>query len=84
MSWMGSGTPPIAEQFIWIELSLDPVLPGPLKLPAMVLEVEQGLEVFTVLAVFVDEDEDFQELLQKVLFRYHRRTVARIKAEKRA
>ena len=84
LSWMGSGTAPVPRQFVWIELALDPLLPGPIHFPARVLEIEQGLEVFTVLAGFVDQDEEFEELLQKVLFRYHRRAVARIKAERRS
>jgi hypothetical protein len=84
LSWMGSGAAPAPGQYVWIELALDPFLPGPLPLPAKVLEVEKGLEVFTVLAAFVGQDEELRELLQKVLFRYHRRTVARIKAERRS
>ncbi len=83
LSWMGSGSAPAPEQYLWIELALDPLLPSPLQLPAKVLETEQGLEVFTVLAAFVGQDEEFRELLQKVLFRYHRRAIARIKAERR-
>ncbi len=81
LEWVCSDVPPELDAAIWISLYLDPRLPLALQLASKVVSVERdGESRHIVLCQFVELDEGVQQLLEKMIFRYHRRQVAMSKA----
>lgn len=84
IAWKSTGSPlPEAGQHLWVTLRLDPRLPRPLKLQGEVVAVDKGGEADRVLVKFQDLGQKVTELLEKIIFRHHRRQVAFLKAGRR-
>ncbi len=81
VEWGCNGIPPAIGSHIWIELHIDNRVPEAMKIPARVLTVVEKAGAFTILAVFESLGEVVQELLDKLIFRHHRRMIAQSRAE---
>ncbi|MET0048725.1 MAG: PilZ domain-containing protein [Sedimenticola sp.] len=80
VGWEASESPFSVGQQVWIYLHLDRRLPQALKLPAIISEISQQEDGRWLYASFLDQGERFSDLLQKVIFRHHRRQVALLRA----
>ena len=71
-------------QLLWISLHLDPVLPQPVKLLSEVISVsaDQGKE--RIVARFKSLSPAIRDLMEKTIFRFHRRQIAMLKSAKEA
>jgi hypothetical protein len=76
IEWLSPAPAPDQEDSIWIQLILDRRLPGKLRLPARVLAVAEEEGQFRITAGFQELGEGVQDLLEKIIFRHHRRQVA--------
>jgi hypothetical protein len=76
MQWLSEGEAPVAGQSVWIRLYLEPRLPEAVQFPAQILGVETEGPQHKVLARFESLGEGAQNLLEKMIFRHHRRQVA--------
>jgi hypothetical protein len=76
VEWLRAGEAPAAGQRVWIHLYLEPRLPEAVQFPARVLNVETEGVQQRVLARFEPLGEGAQNLLEKMIFRHHRRQVA--------
>ncbi len=84
VSWHGDVSE-IQQQgaLVWLHIMLDERLLEPLKLPAEICGctgVEGGVQC---VARFVDLGEGVTDLLEKVIFRYHRRTIAYLRGQQK-
>ena len=61
---------------LWISLRLDPKLPQPIKLLARVISSENNQNTVKTLVAFEGLSEELIDLLEKAVFRIHRRQVA--------
>jgi hypothetical protein len=66
-------------QMLQMDLYLEPMFPQPLKLIGSALKVEQQGDQWLVLAEFVELTDHVQALLEKYVFRIHRRLIAQAK-----
>jgi hypothetical protein len=76
MEWLSEGEVPAEGQMIWVWLYLEPRLPEAVQFPAQILGVETEGPQHKVLARFESLGEGAQNLLEKMIFRHHRRQVA--------
>jgi hypothetical protein len=76
VEWVCSETPPGLNDSIWISLYLDPRLPAALQLPARVVSVDSSGSGSIVVCRVSQVEEGVQQLLEKMIFRHHRRQVA--------
>jgi virulence-associated protein VagC len=76
MEWLREGEAPDAGQSVWIHLYLEPRLPEAVQFPARILEVTTAGAQQRVIARFETLGEGVQNLLEKMIFRHHRRQVA--------
>ncbi|WP_216641086.1 PilZ domain-containing protein [Solemya velesiana gill symbiont] len=83
MSWSGGEADLQVGQHAWISLAIDPRLPQSLKLPVLIKEIADHEEGRWITASFLEQGERFTDLLQKVIFRHHRRQVAQLRAEQK-
>ncbi|PLY12065.1 MAG: hypothetical protein C0631_18325 [Sedimenticola sp.] len=74
--WMGESTDLQPSQQVWLSLGLDPKLPRPLKLLAEVVNVFREPGGLRMLLAFKLQSELVTDLLEKAIFRYHRRQIA--------
>lgn len=71
LQWLAAGQVPVEGALGEVRLSLRPDLPHPLCLPVRIVAVGAWVE-----AEFRDLGEALVEMLEKTIFRYHRRQVA--------
>lgn len=76
LDWL-EGNPPAVGALLLVEVFLHPLLPRPLRLPAEVVAVEARKEGQQVLARLHVNAEVAQAELEKLIFRQHRRVIAR-------
>ncbi len=76
IEWLCAGAAPGGDASIWVKLLLERRLPGVLRIPAKVLAVTEEGAGFRVTAEFQSMGEGVQDLLEKLIFRHHRRQVA--------
>jgi hypothetical protein len=76
VEWLCREVPPELDDPVWISLYLDPRLPTALQLPARVVSVDTSGGDCVVLCRFAQVEEGVQQLLEKMIFRHHRRQVA--------
>lgn len=79
-SWLQEDEWPPPEQQVWVHLQIDQRLPGPLQLPARVVSVAAESNWHRVTVRFEGIAESTSELLEKFIFRQHRREIARMRA----
>lgn len=82
MEWRQEAPPPGIEDPLWVHLRLDPRLPQPIRLPARVVAVETLASGDLVRVEFEHQGGELPELLEKFIFRHHRRQVAQMRAAK--
>ncbi|MCB1751628.1 MAG: PilZ domain-containing protein [Gammaproteobacteria bacterium] len=84
LAWVErSGVSPVAGERLRILLEIDPRLPQPLELTARVVRLEPaGNGAVRVQAALEDQGERVQEALEKLIFRIHRREIARMRSGK--
>lgn len=70
--WVAATEPPATGECGWVSLYLHPLLPRPIRLPAVVTQV-QGREVC---ARFESLTPGTQALLERYVFHHHRRAIA--------
>lgn len=75
--------PAIGER-LWLSLYIDSRLAQPLKLPVIVTGQRHRGDDTEITADFDSLDESLLDLLSKLIFRQHRRMIARQKADKRS
>ncbi|MES9962674.1 MAG: PilZ domain-containing protein [Candidatus Sedimenticola sp. 20ELBAFRAG] len=80
MNWVVKDTELRAGQYVWVTLDVDARLPQALKLPSLVRDISDHKDGRLVSVGFIDQGERFSDLLQKFIFRHHRRQVAKMKA----
>jgi hypothetical protein len=76
LEWLSAGEAPDEGQVIWVWLYLEPRLPEAVQLPARVLKVAPEGAQQRSLVRFESLGESAQNLLEKLIFRHHRRQVA--------
>ncbi len=77
LEWVCMEVPPALDDNILISLYLDPRLPVALQLAARVVSVDGGTgNDCVVVCRFTEMEEGVQHLLEKMIFRHHRRQVA--------
>jgi len=76
MEWISQATPPELGRRIWVSLSIDQRIPEALKLSAKVVDLAQEDGAFRVRVRFDSMGEMVLDLLEKMIFRYHRRQIA--------
>ena len=81
MAWTQAGEVPAPEQRIWVDLYVDEHLPRALRLAARVIAVNPDGNQYRVLVIFEHLGESVADLLEKLIFRHHRREVARIRSK---
>lgn len=81
VSWLQEAESPLPEQQVWISLQIDQRLPAPLRLPARVVSVEAERNCHRVMVRFENISDTTAELLEKFIFRQHRREIARMRAQ---
>jgi len=81
VEWGCHGTPPDIGLPIWVYLHIDNRVPEAMKIPARVMTVVEDADKSTVVAGFEALGEMVQELLEKMIFRHHRRMIAQSRAE---
>ncbi len=81
IEWKCNDTPPTVGSSIWINLYLDTRIPEAMKIPAKVIAVSEEPGGTTVGARYECLGEMVQELMEKMIFRHHRRMVAQSRAE---
>jgi hypothetical protein len=72
--WLGDDAPEIGSTGV-LMLYVNPSLPHPLKLPATVMDASHN-DVRTARLQFTGLSESVVELIEKMIFRHHRRRVA--------
>ena len=80
IEWICGGTPPALDSSIWINLHIDNRIPEAMKIPARVLTLCEEPNGTSVGAKFESLGEIAQELMEKIIFRHHRRMVAQSRA----
>jgi Atypical PilZ domain, cyclic di-GMP receptor len=79
LEWFGATAPAVGEAGL-IHVYINPALPQPLKIPCTVIgERSEGIERIAQLQ-FRDVSEGVVDLLEKLIFRHHRRLVAGARA----
>jgi hypothetical protein len=82
VSWQVGDEPlPEPNQTLWVDLYLDAQTPWPLRLPARVSGHFQEHDKAWIQLVFESLPETLTELLDKMIFRHHRRQVARLRSK---
>lgn len=81
IEWKSNDSPPTVGSTVWINLYIDNRIPEAMKIPAMVLTVHEELHGFTAGAKYELLGEVVQELMEKMIFRHHRRMIAQSRAE---
>lgn len=81
MAWVQAGRVPAPEQRIWVDLYIDQRLPRALRLAARVIAVNEEGERHRIVVGFEQLGENVSELLEKLIFRHHRREVARMRSK---
>ena len=81
MGWTQAGRVPSPCQQIWISLYIDQRLPRALRLPASVISLNTENTQHRVLVRFEHLGESVSEMLEKFIFRHHRREVARMRSQ---
>jgi hypothetical protein len=77
VEWTCNDRAPEIDESIWISLYMDPRLPAALLLPAKVVSVDKSTDGDCVVVCrFTQVEEGVQQLLEKMIFRHHRRQVA--------
>lgn len=79
--WSSTTTPPVCGARVQVKLYLDPRFPFPLTLTGLVVDVTQAGNAHQVRLELDPQTELTQELLEKYIFRCHRRHIARMKSE---
>ena len=75
LEWIGDDAPPVGSTGI-LELYINTTLPQPLKLPATVIGSHLHGEASTSALQFTGLSEQVVDLIEKLIFRHHRRLVA--------
>jgi hypothetical protein len=75
LEWIGDGAPPVGATGI-LELYINTTLPQPLKLPATVIGSHTHGAASTSALQFTGLSEQVVDLIEKLIFRHHRRLVA--------
>jgi len=84
VSWFGDASQTQEKgATVWIELVLDERLLEPLKLPAEVYSCEVLNGEVQCVARFVNMGDSVSELLEKAIFRHHRREIAGLRDQKK-
>jgi hypothetical protein len=81
MEWTSRLSPPPAGSSIWINLYIDNRIPDAMQIPARVLTLGEGRHGTIVGARFEQLGEVAQELLEKMIFRHHRRQIAKSRGD---
>ncbi len=77
IEWSCIQNPPELDESIWISLHLDPRIPMALQLAARVVSIGSGSGGGQVVVCrFEEMEERVGQLLEKIIFRHHRRQVA--------
>jgi hypothetical protein len=76
MEWCAEGVAPAVGQQGWIRLYLEPRLPQAVQFPVRILAVETEAAQYKAVARFETLGEGVQNLLEKLIFRHHRRQIA--------
>ncbi|HEB96232.1 MAG TPA: hypothetical protein ENI96_07360 [Sedimenticola thiotaurini] len=79
IAWLEPEAVPAPGERLLLQLRPDPALPAPLVLPARVSGVHEGEGGNWVTAPFEAPDPAVAEGLERLVFRHHRRQVARMK-----
>ena len=82
IEWEEESIAPADGELLWLQFKLDLRLPQPLCLPARVVDVQAQPGKHTVRAEFEFQGAELPELLEKFIFRQHRRQIARMRAAK--
>ena len=82
LQWSTAHLPPRPDQYVKIEIYPDPRYPFPVILFGKVTSVEPVLNDYQVTLGLCLADKQSQELLDKYIFRCHRRHIAKIKSLK--
>ena len=79
LEWTGAAAPPVGGTGL-VHLYINPALPQPLKMPCVVTgeRMQNGERVAQL--TFRDSSDPVQEMLEKLIFRHHRRLVAGTRA----
>ena len=80
IEWITDSAPPAIGSSIWINLHIDNRIPEAMKIPARVLTLHEDLHGSGVGAKFEPLGEMVQELMEKMIFRHHRRMIAQSRA----
>jgi hypothetical protein len=75
VQWLDSKTPPEKAQ-VNIELYLKPKFPRAVRLPAVVKSVTKVEGAYRMEVIFQNMAEPVEDLLEKIIFRHHRRSIA--------
>jgi hypothetical protein len=75
LEWGGADAPPVGMTGV-LDLYINSTLPQPLKLPATVIGSRIDAETTTSQLQFVGLSEPVVDLIEKLIFRHHRRLVA--------
>ncbi len=81
LQWCSSKTPPLSGQTIQVKVYPDPRFPFPLILSGNVAAVTQIDDGYQVMLEIKLQSELTRELLEKYIFRCHRRHIAKMKSE---
>jgi hypothetical protein len=79
MEWFGASAPPMGEAGL-VHIYINPALPQPLKIPSSVANEREESGERVAQLEFRDMSEGVVDLLEKLIFRHHRRLVAGARA----
>jgi hypothetical protein len=79
LEWFGATAPPVGDAGL-IHIYINPALPQPLKLPCSVVGERSDGTARIAQLQFRDVSEGVVDLLEKLIFRHHRRLVAGARA----
>jgi hypothetical protein len=79
VKWRTIDRTPAVDDPVWLHIHLDARAPHALRFPARILAVNGADEGSWVTAAFQPQGEAVEDLLEKLIFRHHRRQVAQTK-----
>jgi hypothetical protein len=79
LEWFGASAPPMGEAGL-VHIYINPALPQPLKIPSSVANEREESGERVAQLEFRDMSEGVVDLLEKLIFRHHRRLVAGARA----
>jgi hypothetical protein len=75
VQWLDSKTPP-DNAHVKIELFLKPKFPRAVRLPGLVKSITKVEGAYRMEVIFQNMAEPVEDLLEKIIFRHHRRSIA--------